>query len=73
MSIRTHMTEEYLLYYEEGQDPYSEFIAQYHFATRKLSNFWNTVELTMSPNCTRMMEVVVQLKAFEESIAGELA
>jgi hypothetical protein len=69
----TKDTGDYLLYYREGQDPEEEFVAQYHHPTRKLMNFWGTIEMTMSPTCTNMVEVVEKLEAFEKAVAGALA
>lgn len=63
----------FLLYYREGMDPEEEFVAQYEYATYMLMNFWGTIRIQMSPNCTNMLEVVEKLEAFETSIRENLA
>lgn len=63
----------FLLYYREGMDPEEEFVAQYEYATYTLMNFWGAIQIQMSPNCTKMLEVVEKLEAFETSIRENLA
>lgn len=69
----TKDTGDFLLYYREDMDPEDDFVAQYEYATYTLMNFWGTIRIQMSPNCTNMLEVVEKLEAFETSIRESLA
>ena len=73
MQIKSQVTSDKIVYYTDGQDPSEECIAWFEFKTRKLRNFWGTIEIHISPNATNVLEVAEKLAAFEKSIIDSLA
>lgn len=70
--MNTKDTGDFVLYYHAGSSP-EDFVAQWWKSMNILMNFWETIQIQMSPTCVNMLEVVEKLEAFEKSIRDELA